>query len=217
MSEDTILKEKVIDELKCRLLHIANKINVSDFNGRITLTGNVNERADKSEAETIARSMAGVTSVVNEIDVTANPWEEKRDIEIAAELINVFRWNWNTLNDNIAATVVNGWVTLSGELEWNYQKEAAKVAAGNLIGVKGVTNNITIRTANDVEVHRETIERALKSHAEVDVEHIAVTVSGHDLTLSGSVDSLYQKELAGRIAWKAPGVIHVNNELIVDE
>lgn len=217
MENNNILEEKVIDELKCNLLVEARKINVSASHGIVTLTGRVDDMAIKQHAEDTAVNVIGVQSVINRIDVHLNTWEQKNDIEITAEILNVFKWNWNTLNDSIRANVLNGWVTLSGELEWNYQKEAARTAVTNLIGVKGITNNIAIRSATDVEVHKETIERALKSHVEIDIADIIVTVSGHDLTLSGSVDSWYQKELAGRIAWKAPGVIKVNNELLVDE
>ena len=217
MKSDEILQQDVCDAIKWELLTAASEINVSASDAIITLSGKVDHLGKKVQAETTARNVVGVKSVVDRIDVTINTWELKNDLEIKAELLNVFQWNWNTLNDSIKVSVVNGWVTLSGELEWNYQKEAAKTAASNLIGVKGVTNNISIRSESDIEVHKETIERALKSHISIDVSNIKVAVSGHDLTLSGSVDSWFQKELAARIAWKAPGVFHVNNELLVDE
>ncbi|MDI1255462.1 MAG: BON domain-containing protein [Flavobacterium sp.] len=217
MKSDEILQQDVTDALNWELLTAASAIKVSASNGVITLSGKVDHFAKKVQAETTVRNVAGVQSVVDNIDVTINTWEQKNDLEIKSELLNVFKWNWNTRNDTINVCVENGWVTLSGELEWNYQKEAAKTAASNLIGVKGVSNSIAIRSESDIEVQKESIERALKSHVAIDISNIKVAVSGHDLTLSGSVDSWFQKELAARIAWKAPGVFHVNNELLVEE
>lgn len=211
------MRQDVCDALGWELMDAASAVTVQASHGVITISGRMHSLARKMQAEAAARNVEGVRSVVDRIDVAVNAWEQKNDMEIKAEILNAFRWNWNTLNDSITAEVANGWVTLSGILEWNYQKEAAKTTASNLIGVKGVTNNISIRSEGDVQANKEHIERALRGHAAIDATDIDVAVSGHDLTLSGSVESWYQKELAERIAWKAPGVSKVHNELHVEE
>jgi osmotically-inducible protein OsmY len=217
MKSDEMLQNDVSNALKWESLTAASEIEVTANNGVITLTGKVDHFAKKAEAENAVRHVTGVKAVIDRIDVTINSWELKNDIEITAEILNAFRWNWNTLNDSIKVKVFHGWVTLSGELEWNYQREAAKIAASNLIGVKGVANLITIRSDGKIAVHKATLERALKSHAALDATHIIVAVSGAVVTLKGSVDSWFQKELAGRIVWKTPGVVKVDNELLVEE
>lgn len=191
-------------------------INVTAVDGIITLCGHANSYSKKLEAENAAGKVNGVKSVIANIEVRISSNDQKNDEYIKSGILNAFRWNWNTLNNTIKVRVENGWVTLSGTLEWNYQKDAAKSAAGNLIGVKGVTNNIIIAATTDIKVDKLTIERALKSHVDIDATAIIVTISGSDVTLKGSADSWFQKELAGRTVWKAPGVLNVYNELIVE-
>lgn len=217
MESDNVIRKKVEEALKCELMKDASEIVVGSCQAVITLSGKTADYAKKIQAEATARNVAGVKSVINQIDFILNTWDEKNDLEIKQALLNIFKWNWNTLNETIKVTVCNGWVTLSGELEWSYQKESAKATARNLISVKGVTNAICLQAKTDTEIKKENIEQALRSHVAIDATTIMVTVSEHDLTLSGRVDSWLQKELAGRIAWKAPGVYHVNNELSVEE
>ena len=217
MKTDEILQQDVSNALKWEPYIATCNIAVVTNDGAITLTGIVDNYTRKTEAENITMKVAGVKSVINKIDVIINSWEEKKDIEITAEILNVFKWNWNTLNDTIQVKVINGWVTLSGEVEWNYQKEAAKEAVTNLIGVKGVTNEITIKSQNDNKINRETLKLALQNHLALDSKDIEIEIIAATITLKGTVESWYQKELAGRIAWKAPGVINVDNELLIEE
>lgn len=217
MKTDKMVQQDVWHALKWERAVAGCDILVISENGLITLTGIVDNYTQKTEAENIARKIVGVKSVVNKINVIINSWEEKNALEITAEILNLFRWNWNTLNDTIKVNVINGWVTLSGELEWNYQKEAAKEAVTNLIGVKGVTNNITIKLHNDIKIDKTTLSLALRNHLALDAKDIDILVLDSNITLIGTVDSWYQKEIAGRIAWKAPGVVNVDNELIIQE
>jgi osmotically-inducible protein OsmY len=215
METNQVLQNEVEDAISHNSLLQGVAIEVTAIDGIITLAGHAGTYAKKVEAENTAAQVSGVKSVVANIEVLLSSLDQKNDEYITAGILNAFRWNWNTLNNTIKVQVENGWVTLTGTLEWNYQKEAATVAAGNLIGVKGVINNIVIAAATNIKVAKATIERALKSHVDIDITGIAVLVSGSDVTLKGSADSWYQKELAGRIAWKAPGVLNVYNELIV--
>lgn len=217
MKTNEVLQKDVIHAFQWERAIADCNILVLSNNGIITLTGVVNNYTKKTEAENIAIKIDGVKSVVNKINVLLNCWEEKNAIEIKAEILNAFRWNWNTLNDTIAVEVSNGWVTLCGEVEWNYQKEAAKEAVTNLIGVKGVTNTITLKSQKDTIINKTTLRLALQNHLALDSKDIEFVISHSNITLLGSVDSWFQKELAGRIAWKAPGVINVDNELLIQE
>ena len=217
MKNDEMMQNDVLDALQAEPLTATSKINVMVSHGIVTLTGKVDHFSKKFQAEKTVRNVIGVKEVIDTIDVSINSWEQKNDIEITSELLSVFKWNWNTLNNTIKVNVINSWVTLSGELEWNYQREAAKKVASNLVGVRGVTNLITIKPNEGIELNKTALENALKSHVALDVSDIIVAVLDCDVTLKGSVDTWYQKELAGRIAWKAPGVVTVTNELVIEE
>ena len=217
MKTDEILQKDVSNALKWKSpISISNIIVISN-DGVVTLTGVVENYIKKTQAENSTRKIVGVKSVINKIDVLINSWEGKKDVAITAEILTIFRWNWHTINDTIKVSVINGWVTLFGELEWNYQKEAAKEAVTNLIGVKGVSNKIVIKSQSHFKIDKTTLRLALQNHLGLDSKDIEIGVSDSDITLKGTVDSLYQKEIAGRIAWKTPGVINVHNELVIEE
>jgi osmotically-inducible protein OsmY len=217
MKTDEILQQDVTNALKSEPFVASCSIRVFSIHGVITLLGIVDQYAKKVEVENITKKVAGVASIINAIDITLNSLDEKKDIEITAEILNVFRWNWNTVNDTIKVKVINGWVTLSGEMAWNYQKEAAKDAITNLIGVKGVTNNISIKSQHETKINESALQLALQNHLALDSKDIEVEVVDTNITLKGRVETWFQKELAGRIAWKASGVINVDNEILVEE
>ena len=204
-------------ELKWEPLLRAAEIGVSAKDGVITLTGTVDGYTKKSEAEDAAKKVAGVKAVVEKIEVKyASTWARKDDGDIATEIVSAFKWNWEVPADKVKARVEKGWVTLEGEVEWNFQSDAAKTAVRNLLGVTGVSNNITIKSRKEDAIEKGDIERALARNWTISDKDIAVKVSGHKATLSGTVDSWYQKDEAGRIAWKAPGVWNVENNLAVE-
>ena len=124
--------------------------------------------------------------------------------------------NWTVPNDKVMVKVENGWITLDGELPWNFQKEAAKKTVNYLLGVKGVTNNITIKSNTNEAIEKADVEAAIGRSWTVDDRDIEVSVSGTSVTLSGTVNSWYQRDEAARIAWNTPGIWHVKNELAVD-
>jgi osmotically-inducible protein OsmY len=197
-------------------LHAA-EIGVTVKDGVVTLTGHVDNYSKKSEAETATKNVAGVKVVVENIEVKFhNDWAKKDDGEIAAEIINAFKWNWKIPENKIKVKVEKGWVTLDGTLSWDYQRQAAYHAVKKLSGVTGVLNNMVVKSEATDEVEKKDIQEALKRNWSINDEAIDVTVLNHKVTLKGEVDSWYQKDEAGRIAWKAPGVWNVDNQLAIE-
>ena len=194
----------------------AAEIGVTAKDGVISLTGTVDSYIKKVEAENAAKNVSGVKAVVENIKINYDTYGKKDDAAVAKEVLSAFKWNWEVPSDKIKVKVEDGWVTLEGELEWNYQKEAAKKAVATLDGVMGVTSNITIKSETKDMVEKRAIESALERNWSIDEHDIKVKVSGNKVTLNGIVDSFYQKDEAERIAWNAPGVLSVDNELVIE-
>jgi len=217
MKTDSQLQQDVMAELKYEPLLRQAAIGVSAKDGVITLTGTVDGFAKKSEAEDAVKRVAGVKAVVEKIEIKyPSDWGKRDDSDIATEIVNAFKWNWEVPSDKVTPRVEKGWVTLEGQVEWNYQRDAAENAVRNLLGVAGVSNNIKVKPRTDDVIEKADIESALKRNWSVADQDILVSVSGHKATLTGTVDSWYQKDEAGRIAWNAPGVWNVGNDLIVE-
>jgi osmotically-inducible protein OsmY len=216
MKNNEVLQKDVLDAIKWERLLNAAEIGVTAKDGVITLTGVVDSYSKKSEAEEAAKSVSGVKAVVEKIEVQYGNFGKKTDNEIANEVINAFKWNWEVPSDKVKVKVEDGWVTLDGELVWNYQKEAAKKTVSKLLGVKGVTNCILIKSETHDQVEKRDIENALSRNWSISDKNIEVNVSGNKVTLKGYVGSWYQKDEAERIAWNAPGVWMVDNELVIE-
>jgi len=216
MRSNAELQQDVQDAIKWQPLLNAAEIGVTAKNGVVSLTGVVDSYGKKSEAEDAAKNVAGVTAVVEKIEVKfPNSWS-KTNAEIATAVLDALKERWDVPNDKIKVKVEAGWITLTGELTWNYQKEAAESAIKYLMGVKGVTNEITIKSETQNAVEKEAIDSALRRNWSINDQDIRVKASGHNATLTGTVNSWYQKEEAGRIAWGAPGVWTVDNQLVVE-
>ena len=217
MKTNEELQREVQDAIKWEPLLNAAEIGVTAKDGVITLTGVVNSYAKKSEAEMAAKNVAGVKAVVEKIELKfGTDWTKKDDNEIASEVLNAIKWNWDVPNDKLKVKVEKGWVTLEGELHWNFQRESAKNAVKNLLGVTGVTNNITIKAESHDAIEKKEIEKALARNWSINSKDINVIVSGTKVKLTGTVNSWYQKDEAGRIAWNTPGVWSVDNELAIE-
>jgi len=216
MKNNQELQEDVQNAIKWEPLLNAAEIGVTAKDGVVSLTGVVDSYAKKVEAENAAKKVIGVKALVEKIEVIfPNSWK-KTNVDIAKEVLAALNSNWSVPKDKVTVKVEDGWVTLEGELPWNYQKEAAKNAVNYLMGVKGVTNSIKIKSETHDVIEKENIENAIARSWSVDDSDIKVSVSGTTVTLTGNVTSWYQKEEAGRIAWNTPGVWHVKNELVVD-
>jgi len=215
MKNNAELQIDVQNAIKWEPLLNAAEIGVTVKDGIVSLTGTVDSYIKKMEAENATRNVLGVVAIVENIKVKfPNSWS-KSDIEIANEVLGALKSNWLIPKDTVTIKVEDGWVTLGGQLPWNYHKEVAKSAVVFLEGVKGVTNNITIKATPHDAIEQKDVENALRRSA-IDDSEISVKVSGTTVTLSGTVNSLYQKQEAARIAWNTPGILTVINELAVD-
>ena len=216
MKTNEELQKDVLEAINWEPLLNAAEIGVIVKGGVVTLTGLVDSYAKKEEAENAAKSVTGVKVVVEKIDVKSDKiFGKKSDDEIAEDLIKAVKWNRQLPKDKIRAQVEDGWVSLEGEVEWNYQREAAYDIAKYQEGVKGVTNNITIMLNKD-QVEKEDIERAFKRNLLLDDTNITVNVTDNIVTLNGVVPSWFQKDKAEKIAWKARGIQDINNQLKVE-
>jgi len=215
MKNNEELQKDVQEAIKWEPLLKAAEIGVIAENGVITLTGTVDCYPKKIGAESAAKNVSGVKAVVEKIDIKFNGIGKKTDKEIADEVLHAFKWHWQIPSEQIEIKVENGWVYLQGKVHWNYQREAVTKAIRNLRGLKGVSNEICIQSEVEDKVEKYSIERALSRSASVDGKGIHVIVTGNSVILTGTVYSLVQKGEAARIAWSAPGVVSVNNELAI--
>ena len=212
MKTNETLQADVQKTIKWEPLLNTAEIGVTAKNGVVTLSGMVDSYAKKVEAENAAKRVSGVKAVAEEIEVSYGNSFKKNDIEIATEILNAWKWNWEIPSDRIMVKVENGRVTLEGKVEWNYQKKAVN----HLVGVKMVINSITVQSRTQDAIEKTAIEHSPDRSWAVDSENTVVDVKGNGVKLTGTVDSLYEKDEASRLAWNSPGVWTVDNELFVD-
>lgn len=215
MKKNTDLQTRVQDALRWEPILNDAAIGVLADDGIITLTGFVDNYAKKLKAEEIVKFTKGVKAVIEKLEVKFDSLGTVSDSEIAHEIVNALQWNWEIPNESIKVKVENAWVTLEGELQWNYQRETAKRLVDNLVGVHGVTNKITIQTELHDKIEKDLIVDAIARNWAINSDEIEVTVLDKKVTLSGLVHSLYQKHQAEKIVWNTPGVWFVENNLIV--
>lgn len=193
----------------------ASAIGVSVKNGITTLSGHAASYAEKWEAERAAERVGGVTALASELDVHLLSEFERTDEEVAQAVVNALKWDILIPSQRIKAKVTNGWVTLEGDVDWQFQRDAAMRAVRHLFGVKGVSDAIALKSPVSQVAVKSDIEAALKRNASVDAQGIGVKVDGHNVTLTGKVRSSAERKQAEQAAWAAPGVYHVDNLIAV--
>jgi osmotically-inducible protein OsmY len=216
MIDDLGLQGSVLDELEFEPSVNAAHIGVTANKGVVMLTGFVTSYAEKLAAERAARRVKGVQAIAEEIEVRLPSDTKRADDEIAARAVNILHWQVGLPADRIMVKVERGLVTLSGEVEWGYQKIDAEAAVHKLTGVVDVINQIRIAApVHAVEV-REKIQNALQRSAELEAYGIAVHTEGSKVVLSGKVRAWYERDIAERAAWSAPGVTAVEDRLTIE-
>ncbi|MGV8917075.1 MAG: BON domain-containing protein [Pseudomonas sp.] len=212
---DLTLRRDVLDELEFQPHIDAAAIGVAVENGVVSLSGHVATFAEKIAAERAVKSVKGVRAVAEEIEVHIPSDLDLDDGTIATRCLDVIRWNVAIPEDRIQVKVQNGWVTLDGEVDWIYQMENAEKAVRKLAGITGIYNLLTLRPQIIVQDIKTRIEEALRRNAELDANHIRVTLEGKTVKLEGRVHLWLERKAAERVAWAVPGVTHVENDILM--
>lgn len=215
MKTDIQLQQDVIAELKWEPSVNAALIGVEVQRGVVTLTGQVNSYGEKWNAEQAAQRVAGMSALAVELEVKLTGTGVRNDGDIALSAQNIIQWTNYLPKDAVKVMVEKGWLTLTGNVDWDYQRQAAVAAVRGLSGVVGVLDRIVIRPRISLSAVRSDIEAVLKRRASEDANKIKVAVEGADITLTGTVRNWSDRETARHSAWGTPGVHNVIDKLTV--
>lgn len=209
---DSQIQQDVINEIKWDPSVASSQVITTASDGIVTLRGSVRHYFEKSHLVEAAQRVGGVRAVVDEVEVELMGSYNRSDEQIAEAALSALEWSYSAPQD-IKITVEKGWITMKGEADWNYQRTAAQNAVSQLMGVRGVTNFISIKSKVLPSDVNKKIEEALARSAEEEGHKISVSVIGEKAILSGSVHSFSEKRKAGHAAWMAPGIVTVENNL----
>jgi osmotically-inducible protein OsmY len=212
---DGELLEQIEDALDWEPSIDVSDIDVTVDGGVVTLRGDVGTYAEKHAAERVVLSVYGVGGAANDLKVRLGREFERSDTDIAQAAVHAIRWNTQVPGDRVTVAVSDGWATLRGMVDWQYQKDAAESAVRPLAGVRGITNDITVGPRVQPSDVKTRIEAALKRSAEIDARRLTVIVSDGRVTLAGNVHSAAEREEAKRAAWAAPGVMVVEDHMAI--
>jgi osmotically-inducible protein OsmY len=212
---DEQIHRDVLAELKWDARLQPNEVGVIVKDGVVTLTGWVDSYVKKWAAEEAAHRVRGVKAVANDIEVRLPTAAERTDADIAAAVARALEWDAFIPIEKLDVTVSKGWVTLRGEVEWQFQKEDAERVVRRIAGVKGVTNLIVVRPKVQPSDLKKKIEEALIRTAQLDAQRIQVEVVGSKVVLKGTVRSWAEREEAEKAAWSAPGITSVENRITI--
>jgi osmotically-inducible protein OsmY len=215
MRSDSEIERDVKDELQWDPDLDATNIAVSVKDGVVTLAGYVKSYTDKYEAEAAAKRVASVRAVANDLEVRLPSVDERPDPDIARDAVAAIKSQLPISSEHIKVVIKNGWVSLEGQVEWQYQRQTAEKAVRRIKGVKGVSNLIQLRPRAQPEDIKRKIQEAFKRNAEVDANRIMVETNGSEVILKGTVRSWVEREEAERVAWSAPGVTKVEDRIAV--
>lgn len=214
MKTDSQLRDDVQAELDWDASFDGRDIGVAVKNGVVTLTGHVNSYAERLAAQNAAGSVSGVQAIANELEVRLMGDAQRSDTDIAEAALTALKANV-VVPSGIKVVIHDGWMTLNGEVSAFYQKKAAEHAVHYLRGLRGVTNNITIKPKASATNIKQKIESAFQRHAHRDAEKISVAVNDGTVTLIGEVHTWQERQEAEDAAWRAPGVIKVKDHLVI--
>jgi len=217
MKSDMEIWKDVLDQLMWEPILEGTQIGVSVKDGVVTLSGKVNIYSQKMAAENAVKKVAGVKAVAEEIGVGTLPMFRKSDAELAGAVLHALKWNMLVPDEKIMVKVEDGIVLLEGEVDWDYQRTAAKRSIDCLAGLKAVHSFISIRSSITPDDIKQKIIAAFGRIATIDAEKIIVEVDGGKVTLSGKVRSFAEQEDAINAAWSAPGVNEVENNMELED
>jgi osmotically-inducible protein OsmY len=215
MKTDAQLQQDVMAELQWEPSVHATEIGVTVKDGVVTLSGHVASFVEKHGAERAALRVSGTKAVAVEIDVKLPAFGKRDDADIARAAENVLEWLGGGDKPTVKVLVESGWITLSGEVQWQFQKQAANEAVRHLMGVVGVSNQVALTPAVSFGSVQADIESALRRLARTDAAGVTVRVKGSDVTLSGKVESWAERNAARDSAWSTPGVRSVVDNMTV--
>lgn len=215
MKTDEAVRADVIEELALDPELDSSETSVAVHDGTVELRGVVPTYAQRMEAERAACRVGGVCAVKNELEVKLLDSSSRRDAEIEKAANDALIWSVSVPDGDVRVQVRDGWVTLSGEVDWEYQRAAAERAVRNLVGVRGLTNAVQLKAKVTPENVEETIDRALVRNAEVDARRIKVRAKGNEVTVQGKVRTWLEHDEALRADWSIRGVTAVHDNLAV--
>jgi len=217
MKTDEQIQKDVMEELRWEPSLHASEIGVAVKEGAVTLTGEVENYLLKLATERAAKRVKGVKVVVQEVKVNPYIGKQHTDVQIGQAIISALEWHSEVPQAKLSVKVQDGWVTLEGEVDWNYQRRAAEQTIEALKGVRGVTNLIRVKSSAVAQDVKYKILDALRRNAILEAQQIKVEADGSKVVLKGKVHSWTERKEAEEAAWAAPGVISVEDELIVSD
>ncbi len=216
MTSDHQLRQDVLDELDFVPTVNAAHIGVGANAGVVTLTGFVSSYGEKLAAERAARRVKGVKAIAEEIEIRLPSDKKVADDEIAGRAVDILKWRVGFPANRISVKVEKGILTLTGDVDWRFQKNEAEAAVHNLSGVAGVANLIRLNSPVPIAEVKDKIQKALHRSADLDASRITVHTDGGKVVLSGKVHAWYERDIVERAAWSAPGVTEVQDHILIE-